>query len=384
MDSKKKYLQTLTAMAVLSANAGKDFREKLSFVLQENFDKVLLSYHNEYMSDLLQGETDTIYKSVGEYQSLLEAIPNTSYETRKIANDKITEVFKKVQEEKLYDPYSFYNIYFSLNTADQNTLYESPFYKQMKTASKTGEKLLGRNENFATWFSNSKVVDENKDPLVVFHGTGANEFTRFNFDRFPVAYFAENKDYSEWFQKARGGDGVMFTCYLRIQNPIDLRLFGVRKVSYDEFVGYIQLKYGYELPLNTMLKATSEKQGGLWAWQYIRGGVEWLKLIKNNGYFDGFKYFENNPDQKVNGKENVTPAWALFNAEQIKSARGNVTFSYDSKDIRFEKGGVMYSFDEIANEEFDMDYDQLGENEKEWVRDEQDIRFAKGGKTDSE
>lgn len=341
MDSKKKYLQTLTAMAVLSANAGKDFREKLSIPLQENFDKVLLSYHNEYMSELLQGETDTIYKSVGEYQSLLEAIPNTSYETRKIANDKITEVFKKVQEEKLYDPYSFYNIYFALNTADQNTLYESPFYKQMKTASKTGEKLLGRNENFATWFSNSKVVNDNGDPLVVFHGTGANEFTRFNFDRFPVAYFAENKDYSEWFQKARGGDGVMFTCYLRIQNPIDLRLFGVRKVSYDEFVGYIQLKYGYELPLNTMLKAASEKQGGLWAWQYIRGGVEWLKLIKNNGYFDGFKYFENNPDHKVNGEENVTPAWAVFNAEQIKSARGNVTFSYDSKDIRFAKGGKL-------------------------------------------
>ena len=27
-------------------------------------------------------------------------------------------------------------------------------------------------------------------------------------------------------------------------------------------------------------------------------------------------------------------------------------------------------YDEIANEEFGMDYDQLGPNEKEWVRDE--------------
>jgi len=47
--------------------------------------------------------------------------------------------------------------------------------------------------------------------------------------------------------------------------------------------------------------------------------------------------------------------------------------------LNFAKGGIMYSYDELANEEFGMDYDQLGENEKEWVRDEQDIRFAKGG-----
>tara|TARA_B110000503_G_scaffold126944_1_gene196116 strand:- start:368 stop:484 length:117 start_codon:yes stop_codon:yes gene_type:complete len=30
----------------------------------------------------------------------------------------------------------------------------------------------------------------------------------------------------------------------------------------------------------------------------------------------------------------------------------------------------MSEYDEIANEEFGMDYDQLGCGEKEWVRDE--------------
>lgn len=384
MNAKHQYLLTLEAQAALSANAGKDFREKLGFSLQEEFDSILSAMHNEYISEILQGESNELYLGVMEYEQLLSAIPNTSFETRKIANEKITESFKKLQDEKLYDPNMFYNIYFFLNSASQKDLAASPFYKKLKTHSKTGMKLGGRNENFATWFSNSKVTNESNEPLVIFHGTGAEEFTRFNFDKFPVAYFAENREYSDWFQKARGTEGAMFTCYLRIQNPIDLRLFGVDKVTYDEFVGYIELKYGYKLPLNKMLKTASDKQGGIWAWQYIRGGVEWLKLIKNNGYFDGFKYYENNPQQIINGKESVTPAWAVFNAEQIKSDRGNVTFSYDSKDIRFEKGGVMYSFDEIANEEFDMDYDQLGENEKEWVRDEQDIRFAKGGNTDSE
>lgn len=35
------------------------------------------------------------------------------------------------------------------------------------------------------------------------------------------------------------------------------------------------------------------------------------------------------------------------------------------------------NYDELANEEFGMDYDQLGPNEKEWVRDEWEIRIAK-------
>lgn len=341
MTAKEKYLLTLRTMAQLGGNGGADFRKELGFSLQETFDKILNSVHNEYITELLETKGSDIYIPINEYEALLESIPNTSFETRKIANDRITEKYQELQQEELYDPIAFYQIYFALNTATQKDLNESMFYKNLKVKSKTGLDLLGRNENFASWFANSKVVDEDKIPMVVFHGTGASEFTKFNFDRFPVGYFAENKDYSDWFQRARGKEGVMFQCYLRVQNPIDLRLFGVDLVKYDEFVGYIELKYGYKLPLNRMLKALSDKEGGLWAWRYIRGGVEWLNLIKNNGYFDGFKYYENNPDDPKDGKDNVTPAWAVFNAEQIKSARGNVTFSYDSKDIRFAKGGKL-------------------------------------------
>jgi hypothetical protein len=331
MTKKEKYLLTLETMAALSANAGKDFREQLNFPIMSTFTNILTSAYNDFVTEIITSPKLEKYQTVTDFQNLLEAIPSTSYETQKIANERITEQFKSIQEEELFDPIVFYNIYFLLNTATQEDLSNSPFLLTM----------LKNNENFSTWFSNSKVVNKENEPLVVFHGTGYDEFTRFNFDKFPVAYFAENKDYSEWFQKMRGTKGVIFSCYLRIQNPIDLRLFEVRKVKYDEFVGYIKLKYGYSLPLNTMLKSASENNNGLFAWQYIRGGVEWLKLIKTNGYFDGFKYYENNPDDLKNGKENVTPAWAVFNAEQIKSSRGNVTFSYESKDIRFAKGGKL-------------------------------------------
>merc|ERR1711966_235172 len=40
--------------------------------------------------------------------------------------------------------------------------------------------------------------------------------------------------------------------------------------------------------------------------------------------------------------------------------------------------------DEIANEEFGMDYDQLGSNEKEWVRDEIDNMEMRESKYEKE
>ena len=44
--------------------------------------------------------------------------------------------------------------------------------------------------------------------------------------------------------------------------------------------------------------------------------------------------------------------------------------SYHESDVKLIKESSDY--DEIANDEFGMDYEQLGQNEKEWVRDEMD------------
>lgn len=37
------------------------------------------------------------------------------------------------------------------------------------------------------------------------------------------------------------------------------------------------------------------------------------------------------------------------------------------------KKHTIMNYDEISNNEFGMDYEQLGTNEQEWVRDEYDI-----------
>ena len=276
--------------------------------------------------------TNLISSQILEYNAFKNVIPTTSFATIKSVNEKLDALKQEFQNFATYEPVNFFNLYFILNGETQKTANNEPIMGSMS-----------KNVAFDSWFEGSKVVDENNEPLIVFHGTGATDFVRFSFDVFPGTYFGENRTYSEWFANLHGGeDGNIFECYLRVVNPIDLRLFKTEKVLYSDFVGYIELKYGYKLQENLMLKTGSERNGGLWAWQYLRGGTGWLKQVIQDGVFDGFTFYENNPsDTSATGEENQTPAWLVFKSEQIKAAHGNVTFSFNSKDIRFKKGGEL-------------------------------------------
>jgi hypothetical protein len=264
-----------------------------------------------------------------EYKSFKDIIPQDSKDSIIVIDDKITTISTELQSIVDYSPELYYELYFLLNGNSQKSLVESNF---------NGSGLY----NFKTWFMGSKVVDSNNEPLQVYHGTGSNDFTRFKFDVFPGIYFAENKSYSDYFKNNRGNDGLMYLCYLRILNPLDLRVFKTDLVKYEDFIIYIKLKYGYDLPENKMLKAGSDSNNGLWAWQYLRGGADWLKFIRDDRLFDGITFYENNPaDKDANGNENVTPAWMIFKEEQVKNVIGNMTYSLESKDIRFNKGGEL-------------------------------------------
>ena len=67
-----------------------------------------------------------------------------------------------------------------------------------------------------------------------------------------------------------------------------------------------------------------------------------LKQLIKDKKFDGISFYENNPDEKdAQGNDLVTPAWMVFEPNQIKSAHSNVLFSMDSKDIRYKLGGEL-------------------------------------------
>jgi hypothetical protein len=207
----------------------------------------------------------------------------------------------------------------------------------------------------------SKVINPvTAEPMVLFHGTDA-DFTAWKLDNFPVAYFGDNKSYSEWFAnvKSSGGEGHMYECFISIKNPIDLRQYGLDSVRMGDILEYLQQTYGlnptdivpelktvtpeqYEIVMNVTLKA----------WQFVRRGVPFLNFAKANTFYDGILMFEDNPQDIVNGEPNSTGSYVVFREGQIKWA-GASFFNSIISDNRFAKGGKVKSLTDKYN---DMDF----------------------------
>ena len=80
------------------------------------------------------------------------------------------------------------------------------------------------NPNFRNWFQNSKVVDANGMPLVVYHGTTA-EFD--SFDR--PSFFTPNPDSAATYAKGKGGQ--IMPVYLSLKNPVLIDFLPPNKAS---------------------------------------------------------------------------------------------------------------------------------------------------------
>jgi hypothetical protein len=204
----------------------------------------------------------------------------------------------------------------------------------------------------------SKVVNPvTAEPMVLFHGTDA-DFTAWKFNNFPVAYFGDNKTYSEWFAniKSTGGEGHMYECFINIKNPIDMRQYGLDSQRMGDILTYLQQTYGlnptdiipelkrvtpeqYETVMNVTLKA----------WQFVRRGIPFLNFVKENTFYDGILMFEDNPQDIVNGEPNTTGSYVVFREGQIKWA-GASFFNSIISDNRFAKGGKVKSLSAKYNE----------------------------------
>lgn len=85
-----------------------------------------------------------------------------------------------------------------------------------------GEKIIPDNDpvklaNFWNWFGDSKIVDEQGRPLVVYHGTQA-EFNSFKPAKRGI-YFANLKRKEEVAGYYAQDKGKILACYLKIENP---------------------------------------------------------------------------------------------------------------------------------------------------------------------
>ena len=148
------------------------------------------------------------------------------------------------------------------------------------------------------WFGDSKVVDADGNPLVVYHGTG-KDFSEFKYDPKKALGIWTSSDpkvaseYADISGKYVGHPSVM-PLYLSLKNPATKK-------------DYLETK--------RIAEAQSEKTG------WSDRGARHRKLLQDRG-FDG-----------INLGEGV---YIAFEPNQIKSAIGNVgTYSPETGDIRF-------------------------------------------------
>lgn len=180
-------------------------------------------------------------------------------------------------------------------------------------------------ENFASWFRNSKVVEHDAKPQVVYHGTKAT------FDSFKVGvestnestfgplfvrrlglFFAEDEAFSQTFavQGDRSNPGLVMPVYLSVQNPLDLTegFQGLHQSDFDKLMPFIKDNYwAVNLGPDAM-------------WELFDDGTigshEFIDVLKKAG-FDGVKIVERDRNSEC------TSVWVALDSCQIKSATDN-------------------------------------------------------------
>jgi len=173
---------------------------------------------------------------------------------------------------------------------------------------------------FKRWFGDSKVVDEDGKPMVVYHGTNAE------FNTFDTRYIGSNVggrlDYGIGFYFTSGGaldsspswyGDKVGSYYLKLENP-----FIVSKNDVE--LGKALLKLDKNIHTKQGEKISDRLAEGLQILMRDIGPDTLTELLKSNG-FDGV----------ISGREYVA-----FYPEQIKSATDNRgTFDGENPDIRF-------------------------------------------------
>jgi 8-oxo-dGTP pyrophosphatase MutT (NUDIX family) len=202
---------------------------------------------------------------------------------------------------------------------------------------------LVRTPEFKAWFGDwendpetaSKVLDENGEPLVVYHGTNKN-IVVFDFDKTQKndygyvgkgMYFTPNKQHalayaereqykSIWSntEKDISSKAIVINCFLCIKNPKLVDRDNNFNNLFYSVIGELEKK---EISSNITFNL---KEKGF-------DGVIWHR-DNCNGCFEGRKHWE----------------YITYNSQQIKLSDGtNTTFDGGNPDIRFDEGGLTLS-----------------------------------------
>jgi len=202
-------------------------------------------------------------------------------------------------------------------TPSDNTLYQNDVLK-----TDTPE--------FKKWFGNSKIVDADGKPLVVYHGTGADieKFEKRNTGagsrESPIGYwFTENPTAASSFADfaARGAGANVVPVYISMQNPLYVK-------SYDEIKDIIDDVTKFSRPNYTMAGRNI---------RMIQDKIDYdlaVKKLKKKGY-DGI-VLENTLVDSPDGKTRINQ-YVVFDKPQAKSINNRGTWNKNKDNILYQK-----------------------------------------------
>lgn len=224
---------------------------------------------------------------------------------------------------------------------------------EISAAKKEWEGKGTESKYFKKWFGNSKVVDENGKPLVVYHGSEEN----FNiFDREKLGaksmdimsylgfHFTPNKEMAErLFVRA---DADIMPVYLNIQNPYTTKeseivkealLFAKKnnkipsKVNLDKILKMPYFSQDGKSIINILSDDASKvyyDETPLIDYKGIT--MDYLEHLKDQG-FDGIKYIN-----EIEWADENRYDYIAFEPEQIKSVNNRGTFDAENPNIYYQ------------------------------------------------
>lgn len=173
---------------------------------------------------------------------------------------------------------------------------------------------------FKKWFGDSKVVDKNGEPLVVYHGTMAKK--KFNsFKNESAIWFTKSLPYAKAFIDIE--KGKVFASYIKLSNPIYVG--DIDGIANKNKINYLSELTGVD---SSKLSEILEKSNGVNLFK-ITNSKEFKNLMMAKGY-DGI-------EAKEGGG---LTTFAVFEPTQIKSVENKGTFDPDNANIYLQKSST--------------------------------------------
>lgn len=188
--------------------------------------------------------------------------------------------------------------------------------------------------------NSSKVVDENGEPLVVYHGS-LNDFNIFDYGKIRATrkagfYFTKNKDLARNYQKG----GKLIEAFVNLRKPLNSD--ETKKEITKELFVEIANEAGIERDMNKLYDIADSDIDLV---SFLISANNDIKAI-NDALYTVTKY-----DGIITEDRGLGKSYIAFSPKQIKSATDNTgEFSIDNDDIRYRKAESESSINQDGKE----------------------------------